>query len=92
MPGPLDRKRLEKAAALKELLCCLPRVAAGSDLDYRSVFRVIIMQFMDAHSLDVRSVRKSCVHIVHPVDHRLIPFDTYNLFYRAQDERFWIPE
>jgi hypothetical protein len=30
----------------------------------------------------VRSVKKSCVHIVHPKDGRLIPFDTYNLFYR----------
>jgi len=29
----------------------------------------------------VRSVKKTCVHIVHP-DGRLIPFDTYNLFYR----------
>jgi uncharacterized radical SAM superfamily Fe-S cluster-containing enzyme len=26
-------------------------------------------------------VKKTCVHIVHP-DGRLIPFDTYNLFYR----------
>ena len=39
------------------------------------------MQFIDAHSLDLRSVKKACVHIVHP-DGRLIPFDTYNLFYR----------
>ena len=42
---------------------------------------MIIMQFIDAHSFDVRSVKKTCVHIVHP-DGRLIPFDTYNLFYR----------
>ena len=39
------------------------------------------MQFIDAYSFDVRSVKKTCVHIVHP-DGRLIPFDTYNLFYR----------
>jgi hypothetical protein len=26
-------------------------------------------------------VKKTCVHIVHP-DGRIIPFDTYNLFYR----------
>jgi hypothetical protein len=39
------------------------------------------MQFIDVHSFDVRSVKKTCVHIVHP-DGRLIPFDTYNLFYR----------
>jgi len=35
----------------------------------------------------VRSVKKSCVHIVHPEDGRLIPFDTYNLFYRDQLEK-----
>jgi 7,8-dihydro-6-hydroxymethylpterin dimethyltransferase len=47
---------------------------------------VIIMQFIDAHSFDVRSVKKTCVHIVHP-DGRLIPFDTYNLFYRDELEQ-----
>jgi len=39
-----------------------------------------------AHAFEVRSVKKSCIHIVHP-DGRLIPFDTYNLFYRDQLER-----
>jgi uncharacterized radical SAM superfamily Fe-S cluster-containing enzyme len=42
---------------------------------------VLIVQFIDAHAFDVRSVKKTCIHIVHP-DGRLIPFDTYNLFYR----------
>ena len=27
---------------------------------------IIIMQFIDAHAFDVRSVKKTCVHIVHP--------------------------
>ena len=66
--------------SLKSLLCCLPRVAMP-DLGYDNLFRVIIMQFADAAAFDLRSVKKSCVHIVHP-DGRLIPFDTYNLFYR----------
>jgi hypothetical protein len=47
---------------------------------------VLIVQFLDAHAFDVRSVKKSCIHIVHP-DGRLIPFDTYNLFYRDDLER-----
>jgi len=68
-------------ASLRELLCCLPMAAAPEGLGYENLFRVIIMDFIDAHSFDVRSVKKSCVHIVHP-DGRLIPFDTYNLFYR----------
>jgi uncharacterized radical SAM superfamily Fe-S cluster-containing enzyme len=69
------------AHTLKDLLCCLPRIAIPETLGYANLFRVIIMQFIDAHSFDVRSVKKTCVHIVHP-DGRLIPFDTYNLFYR----------
>ena len=67
--------------SLRDLLCCLPRLDAPADLGYENMFRVLIMQFIDAHSFDVRSVKKTCVHIVHP-DGRLIPFDTYNLFYR----------
>jgi uncharacterized radical SAM superfamily Fe-S cluster-containing enzyme len=72
---------------LGELLCCLPKVAVPGAIDYRSVFRVIIMQFIDALSFDVRSVKKTCVHIAHPDGKRLIPFDTYNLFYRDDLER-----
>jgi uncharacterized radical SAM superfamily Fe-S cluster-containing enzyme len=68
-------------ASLRDLLCCLPVVSAPDQLGYENLFRIIIMQFIDAYSFDVRSVKKSCVHIVHS-DGRLIPFDTYNLFYR----------
>lgn len=74
-------------ASLKTLLCCLPRVdAASAELGYHNLFRVIIMEFADARGFDVRSVKKSCVHIVHPEDGRSIPFDTYNLFYRDRLE------
>jgi uncharacterized radical SAM superfamily Fe-S cluster-containing enzyme len=69
------------ATTLRELLCCLPSVLVPEHLGYENIFRVIIMQFIDHHAFDVRSVKKSCVHIVHP-DGRIIPFDTYNLFYR----------
>jgi uncharacterized radical SAM superfamily Fe-S cluster-containing enzyme len=69
------------ATTLRDLLCCLPSVLVPEHLGYENVFRVIIMQFIDHHTFDVRSVKKSCVHIAHP-DGRIIPFDTYNLFYR----------
>jgi tetraether lipid synthase len=69
------------ATSLRELLCCLPRISAPSDLSYKNIFRVLIVHFLDAYAFDVRSVKKTCIHIVHP-DGRLIPFDTYNLFYR----------
>jgi 7,8-dihydro-6-hydroxymethylpterin dimethyltransferase len=74
------------AGTLRDLLCCLPRVSLPN-LGYENVFRIIIMQFIDAYSFDVRSVKKTCVHIVHPDDGRLIPFDTYNLFYRDHLEQ-----
>jgi uncharacterized radical SAM superfamily Fe-S cluster-containing enzyme len=69
------------ATTLRDLLCCLPAIEAPAKLGYANLFRIILMQFIDAYSFDVRSVKKTCVHIVHP-DGRLIPFDTYNLFYR----------
>jgi uncharacterized radical SAM superfamily Fe-S cluster-containing enzyme len=70
-----------QACSLSDLLCCLPQVQAPADLGYRNVFRVLIMQFVDAYSFDLRAVKKSCVHIAQP-DGTLIPFDTFNLFYR----------
>jgi hypothetical protein len=73
------------AATLRDLLCCLPAIKAPDELGYGNLFRVLIMQFIDAHAFDVRSVKKSCVHIAHP-DGRMIPFDTYNLFYRDRLE------
>jgi len=69
------------ASSLKQLLCCLPQVAVPTGITYDNIFRIIIMQFLDAHNFDVRSVKKTCVHIVHP-DGRIIPFDTFNMFYR----------
>jgi hypothetical protein len=70
-----------QASCLNDLLCCLPRVATPEGIRYDNVFRVLIMQFFDAWSFDLRAVKKSCVHIVQ-TDGRIIPFDTYNLFYR----------
>jgi len=70
------------AGSLRDLLCCLPRVSAPDAIGYDRIFRVIIMAFIDAFDFDLRSVKKTCVHIAHPDAKRLIPFDTYNLFYR----------
>lgn len=70
---------------LNELLCCLPAVQAPN-LSYENLFRIIIMQFMDAYNFDVRAVKKSCVHIVTP-EGQMIPFETMNLFYRDEQKR-----
>lgn len=73
--------------SLRDLLCCLPSVDVPEGFGYDNLFRILIVQFIDAYSFDLRSVKKTCVHIVHPNDGRLIPFDTYNLFYRDDRER-----
>ncbi len=73
-----------QANCLSELMCCLPQIAAPQGLDYSSVFRVLIVQFMDARGLDIRALKKSCIHFAQP-DGRMVPFESHNLFYR--DER-----
>jgi uncharacterized radical SAM superfamily Fe-S cluster-containing enzyme len=72
------------AVTLKTLLCCLPQFALPG-VTYDNVFRVLIIEFLDAYNFDVRSVKRSCIHIAHP-DGRIIPFDTFNLFYRDGKE------
>lgn len=67
---------------LHQLMCCLPSIDAPG-LNYDNLFRIIIMNFMDAYDFDVRAIKKSCVHIVHK-DGRVIPFETMNLFYRDE--------
>lgn len=75
-----------QASTLRELLCCLPKVLPPKDLGYKNLFRILIVQFIDAEAFDVRSVKKSCIHIAHPDGKRLIPFDTFNMFYRGELE------
>ena len=71
---------------MKQLLCCLPQISAPG-LSYNNLFRIIVMRFIDAYDFDVRSIKKSCVHIVHK-DGRIIPFETMNLFYRDDKEAY----
>jgi uncharacterized radical SAM superfamily Fe-S cluster-containing enzyme len=70
-----------QASCLSELLCCLPKIASP-ELNYENVFRVLIVQFMDIHNLDLRALKKSCIHFAQP-DGQLIPFESFNLFYRG---------
>jgi len=71
-----------QASTLRELLCCLPQVLAPKSLGYDNLFRILIVQFIDAQTFDLRSIKKTCIHIAHPDAKRLVPFDTYNMFYR----------
>jgi len=74
-----------QARELRDLLCCLPNIR-GESVGYANVFRVLIMQFIDAWNFDVRAMKKSCVHIAQP-DGRLIPFEAFNLLYRDEKAR-----
>ena len=67
---------------IHQLLCCLPNFVAP-EFSYDNLFRIIIMNFMDAYDFDIRAIKKSCVHIVSK-DGKVIPFETMNLFYREE--------
>ena len=71
-----------QAGAMSDLLEDIPGLAALSKLTYDNIFRILIVEFIDAHSFDLRSIRKTCVHIIHPDGKRAIPFDMYNMLYR----------
>jgi len=64
-----------------ELLCCLPSFEVPQGITYENVFRVTIVQFLDRFNFCVGNVKRSCIHFV-TESGAIIPFDTYNLFYR----------
>lgn len=66
---------------LAGLLCCLPQAMVPQELSYANSFRVVILQFLDRYNFDLATVKRSCVHFV-TGDGQIIPFDTYNTFYR----------
>ncbi len=66
---------------LGNLLCCLPQVSVPDDFGYDRVFRIVIVQFLDKFNFCLGTVKRSCIHFVTPTG-AIIPFDTYNLFYR----------
>jgi 7,8-dihydro-6-hydroxymethylpterin dimethyltransferase len=66
---------------LGDLVCCLPQIEIPDDLGYDRIFRVVIVQFLDRFNFCLSAVKRSCVHFVMPTG-KIIPFDTYNLFYR----------
>jgi uncharacterized radical SAM superfamily Fe-S cluster-containing enzyme len=70
---------------LAGLLCCLPQAIVPENLGYADSFRVVILQFLDRYNFDLATVKRSCVHFVTP-EGQIIPFDTYNSFYRPGAE------
>ena len=70
---------------LAGLLCCLPQALVPEELGYAHSFRVVILQFLDRYNFDLGTVKRSCVHFV-TEEGQIIPFDTYNTFYREGAE------
>ena len=70
---------------LAGLLCCLPQAVVPEELGYANSFRVVILQFLDRYNFDLGTVKRSCVHFV-TEEGQIIPFDTYNTFYREGAE------
>ena len=77
----LSTAQADTSEKLASLLCCLPEIAAPSEIGYAQTFRVVISQFLDRFNFDLGTVKRSCVHFVEPPG-RIIPFDTFNTFYR----------
>ena len=77
----LSTAQADTTDRLASLLCCLPEAAVPAEVGYAQTFRVVISQFLDRFNFDLGTVKRSCVHFVEPGG-RIIPFDTYNTFYR----------
>ena len=71
---------------LDALLCCLPQIPVPEGMSYENIFRVAIVEFMDAHNFCIGRVKRSCIHFVTP-NGQIIPFETYNMFYRDDAAR-----
>ena len=71
---------------LNALLCCLPEVPVPEGFGYENIFRIAIVEFMDHHNFCIGRVKRSCIHFVTP-NGQIIPFETYNMFYRDDAAR-----
>lgn len=77
----LSTAQADTTDKLAGLLCCLPEAVVPQDVAYEHTFRVVVSQFLDRFNFDLGTVKRSCVHFVQP-DGTIIPFDTFNTFYR----------
>jgi len=77
----LSTAQADTSDRLASVLCCLPDARVPHSVAYENTFRVVVMQFLDRFNFDLGAVKRSCVHFVQP-DGAIIPFDTFNTFYR----------
>lgn len=77
----LSSNEANASERLNALFCCLPEFPAQQSIGYEDLFRIAIVEFLDPYNFCLSRVKRSCVHFVTPQG-KIIPFDTYNLFYR----------
>jgi uncharacterized radical SAM superfamily Fe-S cluster-containing enzyme len=77
----LSSTEWNQAERLGALLCCIPTFPVPDSLSYDNIFRIVIVEFMDKYNFDIGAVKRSCIHFV-TTRGKIIPFETYNLFYR----------
>jgi uncharacterized radical SAM superfamily Fe-S cluster-containing enzyme len=73
-----------QANCLSELMCCLPKVE-HPNLNYENIFRVLIINFMDVETMDIRALKKSCIHFA--TEEKIIPFEVFNIFHRSKQQQ-----
>lgn len=57
------------------------KAALTEKLTGAEVFRITVTAFLDAHTFDVRRVRRCCISHLLPSGHT-VPFCAYNVLYR----------
>jgi uncharacterized radical SAM superfamily Fe-S cluster-containing enzyme len=61
------------------------------ELQDHKLFRILVIQFEDRHTFDLKRVKKCCIGQILP-DGRIIPFCSYNTLYRKScDVSHWVP-
>jgi 7,8-dihydro-6-hydroxymethylpterin dimethyltransferase len=77
--------------SMKEISCCIPYkpglLMKKERLNFvdNDTFRISIVSFQDAYNFDVKSVKSECIHFITPDLHK-IPFSTFNIFNRGQND------
>jgi len=63
----------------RKLFCCWPDFIAPESMNYKNVFRIVIMEFSDMYNFDSTNIKRECNFIIEPW--KAYPFSTYNMFY-----------
>lgn len=88
LPSLIDRKLAPKNLNLIDLIIGILKNDSREAIKsfHNSVLFIGIMHFMDPYNFDVERVSRCGIHYVTP-DQKIIPFCSYNIFYREKTEK-----